>query len=191
MNAQARVGDAAAIAIGFTPSDSENTAIAQGNTHIAEAKGTRRRDLTINALKDAISAKRDDHSSVHRVMSGIARSAHEESDVISTQRTAISDDMDIISIDQLTVSAAELTISDNMDIISIDQLTVSAADLTISDDMDIISIDQLTVSAADLSISADIDKNSPNEAKISTAQGSAVSEYQVSAISPSDLRSVW
>ena len=149
MNAQARVGDAAAIAIGFTPSDSENTAIAQGNTHIAEAKGTRRRDLPINALKDAISAKRDDHSSVHRVMSGIARSAHEESDVISTQRTAISDDIDIISIDQLTVSAA------------------------------------------DLSISADIDKNSPNEAKISTAQGSAVSEYQVSAISPSDLRSVW
>jgi hypothetical protein len=58
-----RVLAAAATAPGFTPSNSENTAIAQGNTHIAEVKRTRRRDLMINSLKVAVSATMDDCSS--------------------------------------------------------------------------------------------------------------------------------
>ena len=162
---------AAPIACGFTLGDSENTANAQGNTHSAQVKRTPRRDLKIHALNNAVSAKRDDSSAALRVTSGIARSADENGHVISTQRAFISDDMDVISLDELAVSAAELSISDDMDVISLDELTVSAAELsisddmdiisldelTISDDMDIISLDELTISAAELSISDDMD----------------------------------
>ena len=134
------------------------------NTNSAQVKGTRRRDLTISARKNAVSATRDASSSAHRVTSGIARSAHENGDVISTQRATISDDMDMISIDKLMVSAAELSLSDDMDMISIDKPTISAAEPNLS-------VDELMISAAELSLSDDIGMISPNEPKRSTAQG--------------------
>jgi hypothetical protein len=142
---------AAAIAGDFTLGDCEDTAIAHGNTHSTEVLRTRLRDLTINVRQHAASAKRDDRSATHRVTSSIERSAHENGDLVSTQRAAISDNMDMISIDKLTISATDLSISDDMDMISVDKPTISAAELSVSDDMDMIS---------------------PNEAKISTVQGS-------------------
>ena len=60
-------------------------------------------------------------------MSGIARSAHEVGDVIRTQWAALSDDMDIFSIDELTVSAAELTISDDLGANSPNEAKISTA----------------------------------------------------------------
>jgi hypothetical protein len=74
---------AAAIAPGFAPNDSENTAIAQGNTHSAKVKRTRRRDLTINVLQDAASEKGNDGSSSHWFTSGVESSADEDGHVIS------------------------------------------------------------------------------------------------------------
>ena len=74
---------AAAIAPGFTPNDSENTAIAKGNTHSAKVKRTRRRDLTINVLQDAASEKGNDGSSSHWVTSDVESSADEDGHVIS------------------------------------------------------------------------------------------------------------
>jgi len=173
---------AAAITLGSTRSDSENTAIAQRNPRSAEVKRTGRCELRINALKDAVSARRKYSSSAYRVTSGVERPKRENGDVISPQQAFISDDMDIISIDELTVSASELSVSDDMDIISIDELTVSAsepsisddmdiisaAELSISDDMDIISVNELTVSAAEPSVSDDMDIIGPNEAAISS-----------------------
>ena len=186
---------AAAITLGSTLSHSKNTAIAQRNPHSAEVKRTRRRELRINVLKDAVRARKKYSSSAYRVTSGGERPKHENRDAISTQQAFISDDMDIISIDELTVSAAEPSISDDMDIISIDELTVSAAEPSISDDMDIISaaepsisddidiisaaelsisddigiisIDGLTISAAELSVSDDMDMISIDELTVS------------------------
>jgi len=172
---------AAAITLGSTLSHSKNTAIAQRNPHSAEVKRTRRRELRINVLKDAVRARKKYSSSAYRVTSGGERPKHENRDAISTQQAFISDDMDIISIDELTVSAAEPSISDDMDIISIDELTVSAAEPSISDDIDIISaaelsisddigiisIDGLTISAAELSVSDDMDMISIDELTVS------------------------
>jgi hypothetical protein len=143
-------------ACGFAVGSSENTAIAQGNADIAKLKANRPRDLTINALTDAVSPKRDGSSSARGATSGIERSAHENGDAISTQRATISDDMDMISIDKPTISAAELSVSDDMDMISIDEPAISAAELNVSDDMGMISTDRLTISAAELSVSDDM-----------------------------------
>jgi len=52
-------------ACGFTLGDSENTASAYCNTHIAEVNRTLTRALTINVPKDAVSAKGDVRSSTH------------------------------------------------------------------------------------------------------------------------------
>ena len=64
---------AAAIAGGFNLGDSENAAIAQGNTRSAEVNVTRLCDLTINVLQDAASAKSDNRSSTHWMTSGVER----------------------------------------------------------------------------------------------------------------------
>jgi len=155
--------------------------IAHGNTHIAEVASTRRRDLTINVQKAVASVPRDDRSSTYRITSGAASSAHENGAKNSIQRTTISDDMDMISTNEATVSAAELTISDDMDMIS-------TTELTISDDMDMISTDELTVSAAELTVSDDMDMISPHEATISSTQGStSLDEHAQRAVSLSDV----
>ena len=155
----------------FTLSDSENTASAQDNTHIAQVNGTPARSLTINGLQDTVCAKRYGRTSSTRVTSGIERSAHENAKLIRTQRATVSGDMDLISIDKPTISTAELNVSDDMDMISIDKPTISAAELNVSNDMDMISIDKATISAAELNVSGDMDKISLNGPKISTAQG--------------------
>jgi len=148
----------------FTLSDSENTASAQDNTHIAQVNGTPARSLTINGLQDTVCAKRYGRTSSTRVTSGIERSAHENAKLIRTQRATVSGDMDLISIDKPTISTAELNVSDDMDMISIDKPTISAAEPNLS-------VDELMISAAELSLSDDIGMISPNEPKRSTAQG--------------------
>jgi len=167
--------------IAATLGASENAAIAQSNTHSTEVNRTRRRDLRIDALKAATSAQRHDRSSTHRVTRSVERSAPENGDLISIQRATSSDDVEMISIDKPTITAAELSIGDDMDIISVDEPTISAAELsigddmdiisvdqpTISDDMDIVSVDQPTISAAELSIGDDTDIISVNERTIS------------------------
>jgi len=48
--------------------------------------------------------------------------------------------MVMISVDEPTISAAELNVSNDMDMISIDKATISAAELNVSGDMDKISL---------------------------------------------------
>jgi len=193
--------------IAATLGASENAAIAQSNTHSTEVNRTRRRDLRIDALKAATSAQRHDRSSTHRVTRSVERSAPENGDLISIQRATSSDDVEMISIDKPTITAAELSIGDDMDIISVDQPTISAAELsigddtdiisvnerTISDDMDIISVDEPTISAAELSIGDDMDIISVDQPTISVAELSigndmdiiSVNERTISAAEPS------
>ena len=142
----ARVPAAAAITPGATHGDAENTAIAQGNTRSAEVKRSGRRDLTLKSLEHAVSVGRHGNCSAHRTTSGIARKAHENSNVVGTQRATVSEDMDMISIDKLTISVTKPSVSDDMDIISMDMQAGSVTELTGSDDMDMISIDELAVS---------------------------------------------